>query len=428
MGFWLIAIAVFTWWAFRASRKHRQRVREAWAAAATRLNLEFDPGSLTRRKSLNGYVDGNRVEVETFTRNAGSKSSHAVTRYRVHYPKKLPQGLQIKPRNFLSNAAAFLGDKNIPTGDADFDSRFVVKGEYANRVAGFLTPERRREVVRLLDGFKGVKIDHQNIEWTKSGVAKDPAEIVEIVRQLTSAASTLSGDGAGGAPLEEVALPLATAAAAAVFADPPGAKPISVEAPARLRGREVPAAATVAGAATAAAATAAAAVATVSERVPTAALFPSEGPSSLAEAAASAARARSGEPAPAEATAAGTGLAVADVCAQLFTRSITSTEAKKRFEERFKGQRVRWSGNLRRAANYSVDIVFKGGPGTKATFALPVPTEGALGGAVQAVVQFSPAAGEQLKKRVGEEITFEGRLLSFDGMVRNFNIADATLT
>ena len=51
-----------------------------------------------------------------------------------------------------------------------------------------------------------------------------------------------------------------------------------------------------------------------------------------------------------------------------------------------------------------------------------------LAGSVQAVVQFSPAAAEQLKKRVGEEIAFEGRLLSFDGMVRNFNIADATLT
>ena len=64
-------------------------------------------------------------------------------------------------------------------------------------------------------------------------------------------------------------------------------------------------------------------------------------------------------------------LAVAAVCAQLFTRSITSTEARKRFDERYKGKRVRWSGKLRRAATYSIDIVFKGGPGTKATFALP---------------------------------------------------------
>jgi hypothetical protein len=128
------------------------------------------------------------------------------------------------------------------------------------------------------------------------------------------------------------------------------------------------------------------------------------------------------------ATPAATELAVAEICSQLFTRSITSTEAKKRFEERYKGRRVRWSGNLRRAATYSIDIVFKGGPGTKATFALPVPTEGALGGAVQAVVQLAPGAAEQLRKRVGEEIAFEGRLLSFDSMVRNFNIADATLT
>ncbi len=382
MGFWLIAIAVITWWAFKASRKHSQRVREAWAAAASRLNLQFDPGSLTRRKSLNGYIDGNRVEVETFTRNSGSKSSHAVTRYRVHLPKTLPQGLQIKPRGLMADAAEFFGAQKIATGDASFDSRVVVKGEYANRVAGFLTPERRREVIRLLDEFKGVKIDHQNIEWSKSGVAKDPAEIVEIVRQLSSAAASLSRDAAGGAPLKEVAVPLAaaaTAATATIFMNPSDAKPISVEAPAALRAREVPA------------------------DVPV-------------------------EVAPDPAPAASAGLAMADVCAQLFTRSITSTEAKKRFEERYKGQRVRWSGNLRRAATYSIDIVFKGGPGTKATFALPVPTEGALGGAVQAVVQLSPSAAAQLKNRVGEEITFEGRLLSFDGMVRNFNIADATLT
>ncbi len=382
MGFWLIAIAVITWWAFKASRKHSQRVREAWAAAASRLNLQFDPGSLTRRKSLNGYIDGNRVEVETFTRNAGSKASHAVTRYRVHLPKTLPQGLQIKPRGLMADAAEFFGAQKIATGDASFDSRVVVKGEYANRVAGFLTPARRRAVIRLLDEFKGVKIDHQNIEWSKAGVAKDPAEIVEIVRQLSSAAASLSRDAAGGAPLKEVAVPLAaaaTAATATIFMNPSDAKPISVEAPAALRAREVPA------------------------DVPV-------------------------EVAPDPAPAASAGLAMADVCAQLFTRSITSTEAKKRFEERYKGQRVRWSGNLRRAATYSIDIVFKGGPGTKATFALPVPTEGALGGAVQAVVQLSPSAAAQLKNRVGEEITFEGRLLSFDGMVRNFNIADATLT
>jgi hypothetical protein len=120
-------------------------------------------------------------------------------------------------------------------------------------------------------------------------------------------------------------------------------------------------------------------------------------------------------------------LAVAEICARLFSRSITSTEAKRRFEEDYKGRRVRWSGNLRRAATYSIDLVFKGGPGTKATFALAVPSDGALGGAVQAVVQLSPAAAEQLKRRVGEEIAFEGRLLSCDTMVRNLNIADATL-
>jgi len=416
MGFWLIAVAIFIFWAYRAAQKHRQRVTEAWATAAARLGLEFDPGSLTRKKSLNGLVNGNRVEVETYTRNSGSKSSHSVTRYRVHYPKQLAAGLQIKPRGVLSNAAAFFGAQNIETGDAGFDSRVVVKGDFPSRVAGFLTPERRRGVLQLLEQFKGVKIDHQNIEWTKAGVAKNPAEIVEIVNQLASAATALSGGteegrtvATGARAVEKVAIPLATAAVASVFMNPSDAKPISVEPPQALRARE-------------------AAAQPAPETAATAALFPSEGPTSLAQAAASAAPAQAGASTPAGEAAAADGLAVADVCAQLFTRSITSTEAKKRFEERYKGKRVRWSGNLRRASAYSIDIVFKGGPGTKATFALPVPSDGALGGAVQAVVQLSPAAAGQLKARVGEEIAFEGRLLSCDTMVRNLNIADATLT
>ena len=393
MGFFLLlVVGVGIFWAIRAARNHSRRVREAWSSAASQLGLEFDPGSLTRRKSLNGLINGNRVEVETFTRNSGSKSSHSVTRYRVRYPQQLASGLQIKPRGLLSNAAAFLGAQNIETGDAGFDSRVVVKGDFPSRVAGFLTPARRREVLRILDDFKGVKIDHQNIEWTKSGVTRNPAEIVEIVRELSAAATALSGDSTGGTPVAKAAVPLAAAAVASVFMNPSDAKPISVEPPARLRGREVPAqAATL--------------------REPLAAPAASETPTSLAEA-----------------TDAGAELAVAEICSQLFTRSITSTEAKKLFEERYKGRRVRWSGNLRRAATYSIDLVFKGGPGTKATFALPVASQGALGGTVQAVVQLSPAAAEQLKKRVGDEIAFEGKLLSFDSMVRNFNIADATLT
>jgi hypothetical protein len=307
----------------------------------------------------------------------------------------------------LSNAAEFFGAQKIETGDAGFDSRVVLKGDFPSRVAGFLTPERRRSVLKLLDDFKGVKIDHQNIEWTKSGVAKNPAEIVEIVNQLSSAATAFSGGAAGSSTVEggrislkEAVVPAAAAAVASVFMNPSGAQPLSVEPPAALRAREAPAASAPTTQDTPATTTQDAAATTTQREAAT----------------------------PAAPSPAGTELAIADVCSQLFTRSITSTEAKKRFEERYKGKRVRWSGNLRRATTYSIDLVFKGGPGTKATFALPVPSTGALGGAVQAVVQLSPAAAAQLKSRVGEEIAFEGRLLSCDTMVRNLNIADATLT
>ena len=452
MGFFFVlVVAGLIFWAIKAARNNSRRVADAWSAAASQLGLQFTPGSFTRRKSINGSILGKRVEVESFTRNSGSKSSHIVTRYRIHHPERLVDGLEIKPRGLLSGAAAFFGAQNISTGDADFDSRVVVKGSAANRVAGYLTPARRTEVLRLLDEFKGIKIDDQVLEWTKRGVPKNPAEIVEVVSQLSSAAQVLSGatgdsDGdairtaavagaagvvgaagvagvataasaasAAGVPgaarvsraaraIENIAIPATVAGAAAAILDMAKGKPIPVQASAAIRERERLLAADADFAPAAKPATT-----PVAARAPE----PTAAPGLSAAA-------------PASATAAGE-VDMAEACAQLFTRSITSTEAKKRFEERYKGKRVHWSGNLRRASTYSVDIVFKGGPGTKATFGLPVPAEGGLGGSVQAVIQLAPAAAEGLRSRVGEQISFEGRLLSCDTLVRTFNIADASI-
>jgi hypothetical protein len=367
----------------KAVRGHSRRVTAAWNAAAAQLGMTFDPGSLTRKKNMHGIVNGNRIEIATITRSAGSKGQHTATRYRVHYPAPLVQGLQLKPQGLFSKAAAFLGAQNIETGDKDFDARVAVKGSIPNRVVGFLTHERRREVLRLFDEFKGVKIDDQLIEWSKSSVPKNATDIVSTVESLSSAASLLSGGDAGTEALEGVVVPMAAAATAAALMDAANKRRPAVEAPALPQS-------------------------VWSSSIPA--------PSEPAVVSAPAAAAPAAD------------LAAAEVAAQLFTRGITSTEAKRRFEERYKGKRVRWSGSLRRAAGYSVDITFKGGPGTKATFALAVAADGALGGAVQAVVQLAPAAAAELRSRVGEEIAFEGRLMSCETLVRSFNIADARLS
>jgi hypothetical protein len=410
MEFLVVLGVVAVFFIYKMARNNSRRIAQSWNAAASQLGMSFDPGSVTRTKAIEGLLQGHRVAVDTVVQSAGHKNHRRVTRYRVQFPEPLVEGLQLKQRGLFSAAAKLLGAQNIETGDADFDSRIVAKGRLPDRVASFLTRERRREVLNLFGKYRGIKIDAEGIEWTKPGVAKNTMEIVSNVDHLVSAASVLSGaeTATPESRIARVVLPLATGATAAVLMDKFGVKPISVEAPAALRS-EVPVTADAAPEAQA--------------------VEPAAGaePEVAGEPAGAREPPVAAESAPAVRPVESSGPVATDIAAQLFARGITSTEAKRRFEEQYKGKRVRWTGNLRRASAYSIDITFKGGAGTKATFALPVASDGVFGGAIQAVVQLGPDAAAALRSRVGEEIAFEGRLLSCETLLRTFNIADARL-
>ena len=130
--------------------------------------------------------------------------------------------------------------------------------------------------------------------------------------------------------------------------------------------------------------------------------------------------------APAVVAAASDGLDVTTVCEDLFASSVMSFEARRLFDERYMDRSVRWSGELQSVTSYQIDRVFTGTAGSKMVLDL-VEVEGAFDRTVQAIVRLPQDAVEGLRSRIGESITFEGRLLNCDVLMRAFFIIDSKL-
>ncbi len=120
-------------------------------------------------------------------------------------------------------------------------------------------------------------------------------------------------------------------------------------------------------------------------------------------------------------------LDVASVCEELFNPKIMSYEANRLFDDRYKDATVRWTGTMRRASTYSYDFNFGDGGGTKAEFDVYEVKQQYGSRAVRAFVQLPTEAADDIGGRIGEEMQFEGRLMTCEGSARRLYVADAHL-
>jgi hypothetical protein len=389
-----IAIAIA---ARKFIRDSQGQTNDAWSAAAAHLDLDFTRGALFRPRKLQGQLHGNSVEVSTVTRHTG-KVRKVRTRYRVHYPRPLRLGLSVTESTMLSGVSVFLGAQDIDTGDAIFDRRFIVKGNNLYRVADFLNASRRREITDLFDELGGVRLDDDRIEWSSKSIASESSELIDTLMRLSWAATKIYEGDQDQMPKgpEPMAEPLQgdSATAAAEPGDAPAEQQVEV-------------------------------VAEGSDDI-----VPTDTPAEAGEVAGTDTSASTVHPPPVVSDSPANVAAGPDadsVCNDLFRPSVMSFEARKRFDERYKDQRVRWTGKLRRVASYRIDLTFAGGPGTKATFDLNLNGSGTAGRTIQAIVQLPPEADTGLRSHVGEPVTFEGTLAACDALVRNFHIADGQI-
>ena len=97
------------------------------------------------------------------------------------------------------------------------------------------------------------------------------------------------------------------------------------------------------------------------------------------------------------------------------------------FDERYKDATIRWRGTARRASAYSYDFEFGDGGGTKAELDLYEIKQQYGSRTVKAFVQLPIEAADVIGARLGEDIEFEGRLLTCEGSARRLYVADARM-
>ncbi|MCY4530343.1 MAG: hypothetical protein OXD46_15090 [Chloroflexi bacterium] len=118
-------------------------------------------------------------------------------------------------------------------------------------------------------------------------------------------------------------------------------------------------------------------------------------------------------------------LDVASVCEELFDPKMMSYEANRLFDDKYKDATVRWNGTVRRASTYSYDFNFGDGGGTKAELDVYEVKQQYGSRTVKAFVQLPTDAAIDIGARIGEEIEFEGRLMTCEGSARRLYVAVA---
>jgi hypothetical protein len=119
----------------------RRKHTEAWQEAAQRAGLTFHaPSWILGRPTLSGEWHGRPLRVYTVTRGTPGTSGGTRTTMYIEMSASLPAGarLDISERNIFS-LLDLTGGETV-TNDADFDQRFVLRGEppeFARRALAF---------------------------------------------------------------------------------------------------------------------------------------------------------------------------------------------------------------------------------------------------------------------------------------------------
>ena len=120
-------------------------------------------------------------------------------------------------------------------------------------------------------------------------------------------------------------------------------------------------------------------------------------------------------------------LDVASVCEDLFDPNRMSYETNRLFDDRYKDATVRWKGTARRASEYSYDFNFGDEGGTKAELDVYEVKQQYGSRTVRAFVQLPVEDADDIGARIGEDVLFEGRLISCEGAARRLYVADARM-
>ncbi len=372
----------------------------AWTAAAAELGIAAEPGSFMQPMKLAGDIGEVPVIVD-IKREGSGDNSKTYTRYRVFYPS-LGLGLRLRRESGVTLFIRIFGVQDHSIGDEVFDQAFEIKGANADAVASFLTTSRRQTLLRLQAAYPGAVITDDEIELKTGGTETSPDVIVSTVRRLAGTVPTFTGHRRPRDVEETVDRRLSGDLASSVPDAVAHAHPDDIDS-SLLE---------IEGLYGAGRVEEAAAVVHELERV-----VPAD-PEVLGW------RDQIEQPPERNIVDRAVSVDPVRVAMELFGERRLSFETTALFEERFADLKVHWAGVVRRASRNTRDRDFDHADVTKAIVHVATIENDLYGNAeVDAIVAFPP--GVDIAE--GQEITFTGRLVKVDGLVRNLFVADAAV-
>jgi len=398
----LLFIAVFAI-AIYAAVQRTKRMRAAWQRAAGELRLAYS-GSTLGRSEMHGKLGGLAVRVDVYS--TGSKNKQVWTRYRAEFPQR-GVAVRLKRQNGLSRITKFFGATDVEVGDRAFDDAFVIKAGSEEHAAQYLTMQRRTLLLRLYSLYRQVELSPDSLEIVTKGYESDPAALVTITRRLVSAGRTLGGLHGGEERVERALQQrsvgdMAAAIEALRQASPPEGDDLEeslVEVELLAASGEVEAARPK--------------LRSLAERLPADAEV--AGLNRVLD------RLEPEAPAPDQRR-----VEMQELLDDLFVSNRLSFETTEVFDEHYLGRRVGWRGRLKSARDYTRDLDFGRGPGTKLVVAIAEVEHDLYGmSEVDAVVSVDQGAADHIAR--GDLVSFTGHLLKADSMMRNVFVRDGTI-
>lgn len=352
---------------------------DAWQTAAETYGLLHRPSGFWAGPKLSGLLSGNELTVDVKNRNTAS----AATRFRLRMPSQ-NLGLRIRKKGFWNSLRPRAG-----IGDRAFDSQVVVDSRNNSAVREFLTPERRTAIQSFLGSFKGAVVTDDEITLTTRGLVKKPDEMIGAIDAMRHVAGVITEEAQPkpirhSRPAQVAAI--TPASAQEVFATAPESTPDRSPADEnQAQPADAPAA------------------------------EPDNPPEPDGTATASPDSLEPQENSP----------DVEEFCATVFAPGALSYIANQKFKESYEGRRIAWTGTLESITPFTFDFDFDSGHGIKAVLTL-LESEAVGSRSVQAVIGLPPDA-EGLNTKIGQPVSFTGRLLKVDGLAKRVVIADAEL-
>ena len=394
--------------------KSAEKTRENWKEAARQLQLHHYPGNIFNPGTISGEYHTHRLKITTYSKSSGN-NSQTYTKFHITYNKPLKFMFRLTKQNLLHSFGQIFGMRDIKVGDKSFDKSVLVQGPDHLAITRFLTAPRRKYIKTAIQGLPDVTITNKYIEANLKGTVKSTHIITGYVKNLTQLADALSRKRKKDHPIKQAkrarsegnidkAVDILKQAEFMENEDKLEAMELEGEMH-YIADKKQDAAKTFKG---------------LTLEMPDD--HQAQEWAKIASDTTSESEKSTTPPSPTDTPA-----TKDELCNKLFNSALSTFDVTKVFEKEYKGLEIEWEGTLISAFEFSFDFVFKNSTGVKATFEIMEMKSEYTTAKIKAIVHFSKDQLKILKESKSKKITFTGKLLSIDALMKNIFITDGKL-